>query len=101
MVVLASNAAFYKSQGATIEEPTKDEILKAFPEEKLCLDLKEEAEKKQLEINSEIESLSAELEALKKEKSELSDKLKKAEKEKKFLFAELEALKNEITKQQN
>jgi superfamily I DNA and RNA helicase len=32
-IVLASNEAFYKNRGATIEEPAKEEIEKAFPEE--------------------------------------------------------------------
>ena len=32
-VVLASNEAFYKNRNATIEEPTKEEIENAFPEE--------------------------------------------------------------------
>jgi hypothetical protein len=31
-VVLAANTAFYKRHGAKIEEPTEDEIMKAFPE---------------------------------------------------------------------
>ena len=32
-VVLATNEAFYKSQGAKIDEPTAAEIVKYFPEE--------------------------------------------------------------------
>lgn len=31
-ILLAGNKAFYQSQGYTITEPTKEEVLKAFPE---------------------------------------------------------------------
>lgn len=32
IVLLASNESFYRSQGATVEQPTEDEVLEFFPQ---------------------------------------------------------------------
>lgn len=84
-IIPEGNRAYYLSQGAKIETPTREEVLKAFPEIK---------REKQAESDAQdAAKLKAEIKALKRDNASLKDDLIREEETSAKLIEENKALK--------
>lgn len=79
-VMPAGNASFYKAQGATVEEPTEEEVLNAFPELK----------KKQPKTAAEVSDKDAKIAELEAENAELRTRIDELDKKLAEMIAEAE-----------
>ena len=81
VVVLASNAAFLKSQGYVVSEPSEDEILLSFPEEgsiKRAIESDYKSALSELErVNAQLTELQSTNEALKNQNGSLISELER------------------------
>lgn len=84
-ILLAGNEDFYRSQGATISQPTEAEILAAFPEEASI--------KRATEERNKVEDLKKTVERKQKANDELIGKLAERDAKIEELTKELEAAK--------
>lgn len=79
-VMPAGNASFYKAQGATVEEPTEEEVLNAFPE----------LRKKQPKAVEEVSDKDAKIAELEAENAELQTRIDELDKKLAEMIAEAE-----------
>lgn len=79
-VMPAGNASFYKAQGATVEEPTEEEVLNAFPE----------LRKKQPKTAAEVSDKDARIAELEAENAELRTRIDELDKKFAEMIAEAE-----------
>lgn len=79
-VMPAGNASFYKAQGATVEEPTEEEVLNAFPE----------LRKKQPKAVEEVSDKDAKIAELEAENAELRTRIDELDKKLAEMIAEAE-----------
>lgn len=79
-VMPAGNASFYKAQGATVEEPTEEEVLNAFPE----------LRKKQPKAVEEVSDKDAKIAELEAENAELRTHIDELDKKLAEMIAEAE-----------
>lgn len=94
VVVLAALAAFYKKHGATIEDPTEEEIIKAFPELAKSVKTEQGTDLTNLILDSKklIELKDAEIEGFKKELAEANKEIETLNGDVKFLNGSIEKL---------
>lgn len=79
-VMPTGNASFYKAQGATVEEPTEEEVLNAFPELK----------KKQSKTAAEVSDKDAKIAELEAENAELRTRIDELDQKLAEIIAEAE-----------
>lgn len=85
-VMPAGNASFYKAQGATVEEPTEEEVLNAFPE----------LRKKQPKAVEEVSDKDAKIAELEAENAELRARIDELDQKLAEIIAEAEETVNDL-----